>query len=191
MQIYSSLRAKPLLRILQGYSPETTMGREAVYPIHSTITPANIKSGMVVSLLAEDSGALAWVIGLVSGQTAHIALRDGDEPFVAAVDGMLPAISMAGQYTFETGYFDEDEYASMINGAALSAYANDDGTAANRGKFFLATEGDPVIARILPGQLARNVNNVSQIGLPEDSQASDGRVIVAQSAQTGVLQPAA
>lgn len=147
MSNYGTLqRSKPRLRVIKGYVGQNSNQRQEVAPVASGMV---IMSGDVISKFwVTDPGRYEWVLGLVSGATPYIALQDYNDSDVIAAGG-LTGLSCAGQFTLESAYFVEGTTANWLDGAAVSAYANDDATAANRGKLKLAATNDPILGSVI------------------------------------------
>lgn len=139
-------RTKPRLRVIKGYVGQNSNQRQEVAPVASGMA---IMSGMLISKLwSTDNSRYEWVLGLVSGAIPYIALQDYTDADVLAAGG-LTGLSCAGQFTLESAYFVEGTTANWVDNAAVSAYANDDATAANRGKLKLAASGDPILGTVI------------------------------------------
>lgn len=182
-------RAKPFVAITQGYTPEDAIMRYRLAPCLDTTEISTIKSGMVVSLVL-DSGAYKWRRGFVAGAVPHIAMYDGVDPLYTA-SGKLPAIPLSGQFTLKTGYFNEAAAASFVPGVAISAYAFNDGTDANKGRLKIAASGETIVARgVSQGADGTSTASTDQAyaGLTV-SGVDNASMVEVESAFTGLLLP--
>lgn len=185
------LRAKPELKILRGTTPDEALQRSELAPCFDATEAAAIKSGMVVSLHL-DNGVYKWKRGMIAGSTPYIAEWDGNDPRVTA-SGKLPAISMSGQFTLLTGYFNAADAALFVPEALVSAYAHNDGTESNRGKLKIAATTEYIVARGARGQVGSidygpGATDESW-AVAQDSTASSGTMVAVDSAFTGAKAP--
>lgn len=126
------LRAKPYLRVLQGFDPNEPQTRSRSAPVKSGVT---VVSGNVIVLEYVSANAQwEWVLAdraeaAHRKQVPHFALQDATDSDVAAA-GQLTGLSCSGQFELQTGYFVTPSGGEpLTNGAALSY-----GTGANVGK---------------------------------------------------------
>ena len=95
-----SKRPKPRVNVVRGFNGNepSTFTRSA--PVTEGVA---IVSGQVISL---DDGE--WVLGAAQGSIPYIALSDSTDTDVSG-SGLLPALSCAGQFEIETGWFKADD----------------------------------------------------------------------------------
>jgi len=178
-----------MVAITQGYTPEDAVMRYNLAPCLDATETAEIKSGMVVSLVL-DSGAYKWRRGIAAGAVPHIAIYDGNDPLVLA-SRKLPALSMGGQFTLKTGYFNEAAADSFIPGVALSAYQHNDGTAANRGRLKIGASGEVVVARGVSDGASGSATAATDEDWPlmTVSGVTNALTVEVETAYTGLLVP--
>lgn len=103
-----TLRIKPKVHVISGYSPEAPSDRRQTAKVHASHT--DIKSGMLISI-ASASGT--WVKGFVAA-SAHspcVAENDATDPDVVA-SGLLAGLSCSGQFSLLTAYFKDEVLAA-------------------------------------------------------------------------------
>jgi len=160
MNIGYTQRAKRRVHVLKGFDPSESNMIDKAAPVASGET---IKSGQLVALNASGEWELATATngGTHAGQIIYVAIADSSDTDVSA-SGLLPALSCAGSYEIETGYFSEDP----TEGAALSC---------NAGSLVLAdAAGDYIIGYATSG--VEDLGRTS--GLPvKDNTASNVEVV--------------
>ena len=124
-------RAKRPVNVLRGFEGNDPKSFTKNYPV---LNGATIHSGQVVSL-STSGGVVGWVLGAPEGKVPYIALSDSYDTDVRASD-LLPALSCAGKFEIETGYYVAGTY-SAVNNTPLTA-----GTSGNVGSLQPATAGD-------------------------------------------------
>ena len=87
------------LNVVRGYHGNETTALSAVLPPKDD---EGIKSGMIIS----QDGNGEWVKGCPAGKEPYMAWHDQADPDVAS-SGKLLGLSCAGDYVFETGWFQE------------------------------------------------------------------------------------
>lgn len=141
-------RSAPCLRIVRGHKGQDPLFNQESAPIY---TGETIRSGMVMSLHYDSAkSAYAWKPGVLAGAPAFIALNDSADPDVQAADAFIGIALTNPDFIFESGFFVTGTAGDWDTDAKISAYAHDDGTAANRGKFKIAASGNMVLGILTP-----------------------------------------
>jgi hypothetical protein len=136
------------LRIVRGYQGQETSFNQESAPVYTGVT---IKSGMVMSLHYDSTKeAYAWKPGVVAGAPAYIAINDSTDSDVVAADRFIGISLTNPNLVFESGWFVTGTAGDWDANAAISAYAHDDGTEANRGKFKIAASGNMILGTLQP-----------------------------------------
>jgi len=151
-------RIAPRIEVLRGYRPETPYEMRTAYPVAFGVT---IKSGQVIAP-KWNATALTYEWVLPGAGTGHVAdfywAADDSTDEDVQEAGKLPALSCAGQFEFETPYFDAD--GTYTVGAQLTPDLD------NPGDVKVVTPNDgtlPVIgqiSRVSPVALQSTVNGV-------------------------------
>lgn len=178
----SGLRTYPELRVLKGFHPDSASHRSREAPcLDATL----IKSGMAISLHLDD-GVYKWKPGSIAGQQTYIALYDGADPRYTA-SGLLTGLSLAPGFTLQTPYFGGTQ-STFVPGVEIAAYLHDDGTAANRGKFLVATSGMTVCGEARSYEDLGAGSTDQSWATAQDSSASSALMITFDSLYTGLLK---
>lgn len=122
-------RVKPRLEVLRGFDPTQPNTLTHTAPVHTGVT---IKSGQAIVLVADDDhpsepGRDSWTLA-DSDTVAHrtmdiyIALQDSDDEDILGADG-LTGYNTAGEFEFESGYFDAGTYNTGATFLTISATA--------------------------------------------------------------------
>ena len=140
-------RVKPRLEVLRGFDPTQPNTLTHTAPVHTGVT---IKSGQAIVLVADDDhpsdpGRDSWTLAdydTSAHRTAdiYIALQDSADEDVVGADG-LTGYNTAGEFEFESGYFDSASYATGQTLLTIST------TAGNLATTTIGS-GKPIIGKI-------------------------------------------
>lgn len=157
MPTYDTIKrqGKPRLEVLRGYNPNEPFQQSATHPVKDG---EDIKSGQTITLEADSDSPTGsvWIIcptGFTDG-AVYVALQDAtDEDVVSA--GNLPGLSCAGQYEFESAFFDGADNSAYTEGLYIKP------STANAGNVMLTAAANPVATETVIGQITRKPGNTS------------------------------
>lgn len=168
-------RTKPRIEVLRGFDPNEPTNLRVSAPVAAGVT---IKSGQIVSLWYNtETSRLEWVLGVdTSGggrnqpayTQCYLAYNDSSD-FDVQASGLLPALSCAGEFEVQTGYY---KVGDTYNHEVLLTY---DGLTGNV-KATTLESGEPIIGIC---HLMRGLIDVAPIN-SNVTRDGDGKVLVVQ-----------
>lgn len=178
-----ALRAKPRLQVLRGWDPmsPTTLSKTAA-------PGATIMSGQLVSKVW-DTNKYEFVLGNAAGVVPAFAWSDSADTDVVE-SGQMTALSCAGSFLLQTGYFDLNDGASPP-----VEYTYNEGTpltwsTATPGNVKPAEAGDTVIGYVADIHGAKVLNSWADKVWHDSAVPVDTKVIVFET-QFGAIIPTA
>jgi len=113
-------RQYPRVEVLRGYNPNEPQQLSQAFPVADGVT---ILSGQVISRSWNGGlGQYEWVRGWISG-VPFIAINDSSDADILEA-GKLPALSSAGQYEIQIGFWKNSDEANFV----VDAPVGPDGT---------------------------------------------------------------